>query len=126
MCLLENRDRVVNRIALTEALEKLMSHVDGYDLCNRLLEAGLPAGPVMDTREVMDNPHTLHRDMRWTKDWYTCTGTPIKFSRTPGGLKRVPPHFAADTDAILAEHGFGDEEVESLFEMGVIPHERHK
>ncbi len=122
----ENRDRVVNREQLTEELEKLLADVDGYDLCDRLLRAGLPAGPVMDTQEVMTNPHTQHRDMDWSTDWYRCTGTPIKFSRTPGGLRHPPPQFAADTDAILSEHGFGDEEVEALFEMGVIPHERRK
>jgi len=122
----ENRDRVVNRAALTGELERLMSHVDGFELCDRLLRAGLPAGPVLDTREVMENPHTAHRDMRWNRDWYTCTGTPIKFSRTPGALHALPPRFASDTDALLAEHGFGDEEVEALFEMGVIPHQRRR
>ncbi len=110
----ENRDRVVNRDALTAELEAVMSEVDGFELCNRLLEAGIPAGPVMDTREVMENPHTLHRDMRWEKDWYTCTGTPIKFSRTPGRLRNVPPTFAGDTDEILAEHGFGEDEIDAL------------
>ena len=76
-----------------------------------LANGGLPAGPVLNTQEVMDSEHTKVRDMRWSKDWYTCTGTPIKFSRTPGSLKNVPPNFAADTDAILSEHGFGDDEV---------------
>ena len=122
----ENRDRVVNRAALTEELEKLLSDVDGFDLCDRLLRAGLPAGPVMNTEEVMNNPHTAHRDMAWSMDWYRATGTPIKFSRTPGGLHRPPPRFAADTDEILAEHHFGDEEVEALFELGVLPHERRR
>ena len=122
----ENRDRVVNRESLTEELEKLLSDVDGFDLCDRLLRAGLPAGPVMNTEEVMNNPHTAHRDMAWSMDWYRATGTPIKFSRTPGGLHRPPPRFAADTDEILAEHHFGDEEVEALFELGVLPHERRR
>jgi formyl-CoA transferase len=122
----ENRDRVVNREALTEELEKLMSHVDGFALCDQLLKAGLPAGPVMNTQEVMENPHTLHRDMRWSKDWYTCTGTPIKFSRTPGSLKRVPPHFAGDTREILAEHGFSDDEVKALYDGDVLPAERRR
>ena len=122
----ENRDRVTNREALTEELEKLMADVDGHELCAHLLQAGLPAGPVMHTDEVMNNPHTKHRDMAWSMDWYQCTGTPIKFSRTPGALHHPPPRFAADTDEILAENGFGDEEVESLFEMGVLPHQRRR
>jgi formyl-CoA transferase len=122
----ENRDRVVNREALTRELEKLMSDVDGFALCDQLLKAGLPAGPVMNTEEVMENPHTLHRDMRWSKDWYTCTGTPIKFSRTPGTLKNVPPHFAGDTRDILAEHGFSADEVDALYDNGVLPGQRRR
>ena len=39
----------MNREALTAELEKLMSHVDGFALCDQLLKGGLPAGPVMNT-----------------------------------------------------------------------------
>jgi formyl-CoA transferase len=122
----DNRDRLAHAETLKQELEKLLAEVDGPELCDRLLKAGLPAGPVMNTEEVMRNPHTVHRDMAWSMDWYSCTGTPIKFSRTPGKLHRPPPRFAADTDAVLSEHGFGDEEVEALFEMGILPHERRR
>jgi crotonobetainyl-CoA:carnitine CoA-transferase CaiB-like acyl-CoA transferase len=121
-----NSDRAVNRVALTDELEKLMGHTDGHALCDRLLKAGVPAGPVMDTEQVMTHPHTVHRDMAWSKDWYNGTGTPIKFSRTPGGLRNVPPQFAADTDDILAQRGFSDEEVAELKDKGVIATERRK
>ena len=122
----ENRDRVTNRVELTRELEQLMADVDGHALCRALLQAGLPAGPVVNTEEVMTHPHTLHRDMAWRQDWYHCTGTPIKFSRTPGRMRRVPPEFAADTDAIMAEAGFSAEEIESLANDGVLVSQRRR
>jgi formyl-CoA transferase len=103
-----------------------MSTVDGHELCGRLLKAGVPAGPVMNTAEVMEHPHTVHRDMAWAKDWYNGTGTPIKFSRTPGGLQNVPPQFGANTDEILSEGGFSDDEISELKQSGVVPGERRK
>ena len=80
----------------------------------------------MNTAEVMEHPHTVHRDMAWSKDWYNGTGTPIKFSRTPGGLHNVPPQFGADTDEILAQNGFSVQEIDTLKQSGVVPSERRK
>jgi formyl-CoA transferase len=122
----DNAGRVTNRAELTRELEAAMADVDGFDLCNRLLEAGLPAGPVMNTEEVMTHAHTLHRDMAWCADWYQGAGTPIKFSRTPGRLSNPPPEFAADTDGILRAAGFSEGEVQRLREDGVLPETRRK
>lgn len=122
----DNSDRVVNRDALNAELDKSMSEVDGHELCDRLLRAGLPAGPVMNTEEVMNHPHTAHRDMFWSSQWYRCSGTPIKFSRTPGRLRNPPPEFAADAKAILADAGFSDEEIARLRDDGVTPSSRRK
>jgi formyl-CoA transferase len=81
----------------------------------------------MNTEEVMTHPHTLHRDMAWSADgWYRCTGTPIKFSRTPGRLRNPPPEFAADTDAILGEAGFSSAEIGRLRADGVLPDRRRR
>ena len=59
----DNRDRVINRDDLTEELERLLMDVDGHGLCERLLGADLPAGPVLNTDQVMHHPHALHREM---------------------------------------------------------------
>ncbi len=116
-----NQDRVMNRDALTEALIPLMAQADGFALCEKLLKAGLPAGPVRDTKEVMEHPHTRQRDMVWSADWYNNPGTPIKFSRTPGQLHRTPPAYAKDTHVLLKQHGFSDAEIQKLVELGVLP-----
>jgi formyl-CoA transferase len=96
------------------------------DLCKRLLSAGIPAGPVHDTAQVMNHPHTIHRNMAAELDWYQGTGIPIKFSRTPGSIRSTPPKFSEHGRAILAEHGFSDEEIDALAADRALVEERRK
>ena len=122
----KNAGRVVNIGELREELAVLMADVDGEDLCMRLLAAGIPAGPVLDTRQVMTHPHTIHRGMAAELDWYQGSGIPIKFSRTPGAIKSTPPKFSQHGRDILAEFGYSDDEISALAEDGVLVEERRK
>jgi len=117
---LKNIDRVNQRADLKAELESRLMKIDGAALCNQLLEAGLPAGPIYDTAQVVAHPHTEHRGMNVQEGWYRMTGTPIKFSRTPGGLRRLPPRFGEHTREILLEHGVSEEEVQGLLDAGVV------
>ena len=104
----------------------LLADVDGNELTDRLLAAGLPIGPVRNTEEVMTHPHTLHRQMAIEKDGYRSWGIPIKFRRTPGAVKSRPPRFAEHSREILAEHGFGDDEIAALTADGTVLETRRK
>ena len=121
-----NADRQTNRAALREELLPVLAEVDGNALCDRLLAVGLPVGPVRNTHEVMNHPHTKHRKMAVEKDWYKSWGIPIKFSRTPGSVRRVPPKFGSHGREILEEHGFSEAEIEQLAEDGVLVETRRK
>ena len=121
-----NAERVLNRDALRAELERLLVDQDGVEVCARLRAAGLAVGPVHDTAQVMADPHTLHRGMAAELDWYKGAGTPIKFSRTAGSLHTAPPKFAADAREILAECGYGDDEIEKLAACGVLVEERRR
>ncbi len=120
----DNRDRVVNREALHAELERLMRDHDGEALCERLLAAGLPAGPVLGTDAVVRHPHTRHRAMVIEREGYRGVGIPIKFSRTPGGVRRTPPAFGAHAREVLREHGFGEAEIDALIAAGVLVEKR--
>jgi crotonobetainyl-CoA:carnitine CoA-transferase CaiB-like acyl-CoA transferase len=121
-----NRDRLANREALNALIRDITRDQDGFELSRRLLQAGLAAGPVLAIDQVMQQPHTHHRGMAVEIGWYRGLGTPIKFSRTPGGARRPPPRFAQDCDAVLAAHGFAGEEVEALARDGVVARERRR
>ena len=86
----------------------------------RLIRNGVPAGPVLFVDETAAAPHTAHREMVTELDWYRGIGTPIKFSRTPGGTRRPPPKFAQDADTVLKQHGYSDEEIAALQRDGIL------
>ncbi len=115
-----NAQRVMNRDALKVELESRLVRIDGAELCARLLSAGLPCGPIHDTAQVVAHPHTRHRDMAIEQGWYRMTGIPIKFSRTRGTIRRLPPTYGEHTREVLAESGLGKDEIDALLEQGVV------
>ena len=116
----DNIDRVNNRDELKVELESRLIRLDGEEIGGRLARAGLAAGPIHDTAEVVDHPHTLHRQMTVAKDWYRMTGTPIKFSRTPGALRSLPPRYGEHGPEILREFGFEETEIGNLIEQQTV------
>ncbi|MCU0946590.1 MAG: CoA transferase [Rubritepida sp.] len=121
-----NGARVVNRAALTEILDRRFAEEDGHELCQRMLAAGLPAGPVLHVDEAMRQAHTAHRAMVVETEGFVGLGTPIKLSRTPGGTRARPPRFAEHTKSALAAKGFSAEEIARLEEAGVLVEARRK
>jgi crotonobetainyl-CoA:carnitine CoA-transferase CaiB-like acyl-CoA transferase len=119
-----NGDRQQNRDALNEIIGAKMAEVDGMEFALELLKAGLPCGPVLDTGQVAESEHTKARGMIYEKDWYRGMGTPVRLSRTPGGLKSAPPKFSAHAREVLAEHGFDEDAMERLAAAGVLVEKR--
>ncbi len=116
-----NGERNINRAALGAELAAAFAEQDGQELALRLIRNGVPAGPVLWVDESTAAPHTAHREMVTELDWYKGIGTPIKFSRTPGGTRRPPPKFAQDAKEVLAQHGYSAEEIATLERDGVLP-----
>lgn len=119
-----NGDRQDNRDALNEIIVRKLAEVDGVAFALELLKSGLPCGPVLDARQVVESAHTEARGMIYEDGWYKGTGTPVRLSRTPGGLKSPPPKFSAHAREILAEHGFNEAAIEKLAEAGVLVEKR--
>ena len=83
--------------------------------------------PVLDLDEVLDSELVRAREMvvelsqpgadRPVK----LLGVPIKLSRTPGDPTRAPgPRLGEDTEAVLAEAGYGATEIAALAEAGAV------
>jgi crotonobetainyl-CoA:carnitine CoA-transferase CaiB-like acyl-CoA transferase len=121
---LTNADRVKNREPLKAEIESRLMRIDGAAFAELLLAAGLPAGPIYNTAQVVAHPHTLHREMIVNKDWYKMAGIPIKFSRTPGAIRSLPPKFAEHTKEILAQAGVAQEQIDQLVDSGIAPLQR--
>ncbi|WP_313350891.1 CaiB/BaiF CoA-transferase family protein [Paracoccus sp. (in: a-proteobacteria)] len=119
-----NADRLSHRDDLRRDLETALAGFRAEELAPRLISAGVPAGPVLDVAETLALPHTGHRGMIVQKGDYRGLGAPIKLSRAAASYRTAPPEFAADTDDILREHGFSDQQIADLRETGVAPTSR--
>ena len=119
-----NGDRQNNREALNEVLNAKLAEVDGVSFSLELLKAGLPCGPVLDTKQVLEGEHVKARGSIIEKDWYRGIHTPVRLSRTPAGLKSTPPKFSQHAREVLREHGFDDAAIERLAASGIVIEKR--
>jgi len=116
-----NAQRMQHRPALRETIERTLSSRTRYPLCDDLMAAGVPVGPVNAIPEAFALAHTRHRGMDVSGDGdYRGIGVPVKLSDTPGSPGACPPAFAADTDAILAALGYSPGEREQLKASGSV------
>jgi len=120
-----NSGRVTNREALAEQLGAAFAGQDGEALCHALLQAGLPAGPVLAVDQAIQAEHTAARAMVTELPLdgggsYRALGTPIKLSRTPGAARSVPPRFNEHGADVLAGLGYTAAEVQQLRADGVL------
>jgi formyl-CoA transferase len=121
-----NSARLANRAAMRAELEAAFSDADGHEIADRLIRAGVPAGPVLHVDEVLASEHAAARGMVTELDGYRGLGTPIKLSRTPGGTRRRPPRFSEHAAEVLGQLGFSEADVDKLREDGVLHARRRK
>ena len=112
--------------ALTERLQALLKDQDGEALCARLLAAGVPAGPVRDMAQVWSDAHTHHRGMAAEVGDYRGWGLPIKFSRTPGEIRRTPPRYGAHGRKFSPSSASARDEIDRLADAGVLVEQRRR
>ena len=118
---LSNGDRVNNREDLTKYLEDALKNVDGVEFSEKLLSAGVPAGPVRNIEEALNHPQTLERNMTISKEDYTGVSSPIKFSRSKSvGVKHKPPLIGQNTKEVLKDAGYSEEEIQELLSNQII------
>ncbi len=83
--------------------------------------------PVLEVEEALDSELVRARGMVTGLDQpgaaepVRLLGVPVKLSRTPGDPNRAPgPSLGADTDAVLAEAGYSEEEIARMKEAGAV------
>ena len=106
-------------------IDAVMSKDTQANCIARLNEAGVPCGRVQTLGEVFADPQVRHEDMVIEVDHpghgiVKMTGFPVKLSETPCRINRPAPDLGADTAEVLAEVGYGPEEIEAFRGSGVI------
>jgi formyl-CoA transferase len=120
-----NGDRVAHRAELAAELAESLSTADTDEWVRRLLDAGVPAGPIRDYAQSCADPHTLAREMVVEMDHpvegtVRALGIPVKLSETAGTIRRVPPALGEHTDEVLRGIGYTADEIAALRAEGAV------
>ncbi|GAB6859977.1 CaiB/BaiF CoA transferase family protein [Haloplanus litoreus] len=122
-----NPDRVDNMDALEAELSAVFRDRTTEEWVDLLAdEHGLPVGPVYDVPKALDNEQTDARDVIREVD-HPALGTvpviehPLNYEHAEAGFDGAPPLLGEDTEAILRELGYDDDDLATLRADGAIP-----
>jgi crotonobetainyl-CoA:carnitine CoA-transferase CaiB-like acyl-CoA transferase len=115
----DNATRMKHLDALVALLAARFAERSAADWLRRFAEVGVPAGPVLDVKQMHEDPQTKAREMLVELEHrktgrVKAIGLPVKFSATPGKVARAAPVLGEDSRDILAEHGYSSEEIDRL------------
>jgi crotonobetainyl-CoA:carnitine CoA-transferase CaiB-like acyl-CoA transferase len=108
--------REVEALFLERTRDEWAAFADAHDCC---LE------PVLEVEEALESELVRAREMVIEFEQPGAgrvkgLGMPVKLSRTPGRVRSGGPALGEHTEAVLAEAGFGAEEIAALVESGAV------
>ena len=120
-----NAGRMANRSALEQTLSETLSTRTTEHWIQVLDSAGVPCGPINDMAQVYADPQVIARDMVVEIDHPAAgpirnIGIPIKFSETPGTVRRPPPRLGEHTQEVLLQFEYTVDEIETLEHRGIV------
>ncbi|MCM3584518.1 CoA transferase [Mesobacillus maritimus] len=119
-----NPQRVEKRHELIPLLEEVFQTKTVNEWIALFEQAKIPCGPINKMSDILNDQHLIEREMVVEKEHpklgsIKMLGTPVKFSRTPGEIKSVPPELGEHTKEILSSLGYSEEEIRRLSELNI-------
>jgi crotonobetainyl-CoA:carnitine CoA-transferase CaiB-like acyl-CoA transferase len=117
--------RAKNAAALSEVLESWTGSRDKHDVMTAFAGRGMVCGAVLDTAEVLKDPHLRERGTivdldHPTRGRFSTIISPLRLSDSPVAARRAPL-FGEHTEEVLRSlAGYTAEEVTALKRKGVI------
>lgn len=114
-----NSHRVEHRAELIPVISEKLKRKPAGHWQERLLEAGIPNGPINDLEAVFNDPQVQARKMEIemphpTAGKINLVGSPLKLSRTPVEMKRHPPLYSEHTEDILAKLDYTTQQIKEM------------
>jgi crotonobetainyl-CoA:carnitine CoA-transferase CaiB-like acyl-CoA transferase len=118
---IDRHARLLHRQALTQLVEEAMARGTADAWWHRLVEAGVPAGPVYSVAQALAHPQVAQRGMVAQFDDAPGVGRDIRVLRTgfkldgeAPAVDSPPPQLGEHTQALLGELGYSAAEIEAL------------
>lgn len=124
-----NADRVENMESLEKELEAELRLQTTEEWMETLAEdAGIPAGPVFDVEEALSNAQTEARGVVQEMDHpehgvIPVIEHPLNYANAESGFETPPPSLGEDTQGVLKEVGYSDEEIADFADQGIFGNE---
>ena len=121
-----NADRTENHAELEPIMFDAMKKRSTAEWLREFDAIGIPCGPLNTIPEAAEHPQVRARDMLVEVDHPVAgklplANTPVKLSRTPGGIKGPAPAIGQHTDEVLRDLlSVSDAEIATLRESGVL------
>jgi crotonobetainyl-CoA:carnitine CoA-transferase CaiB-like acyl-CoA transferase len=117
--------RMNGYVELAALLQQATVSRTSAELLAALEQAGIPAGPILDVGEMLEDPQAQARAMVIDTDHpvfgpLRTIGNPVKLSETPWELRSLAPRLGENTDQVLNDWGFSDGEVAALRQQGAL------
>ena len=112
-------NRSKNRDALNAEINAITEQRSSDHWVTAFNEAGVPCGPIYSIDEVFEDKQVKHLGLAQNvpnaeNRPIRLVAQPFSLSRTPSRLVAPPPDLGEQTDEVLAEFGFSQEEIAAL------------
>jgi formyl-CoA transferase len=118
-------DRSKNRKALNAEINKITETKSSETWVMEFNAAGVPCGPIYSIDQMFDDAQVKHLAMAQDVPneegrHIRMVAQPVSLSRTPSKMAARPPEFGEQTEEVLAEFGFGADEIKELRQSKVV------
>jgi crotonobetainyl-CoA:carnitine CoA-transferase CaiB-like acyl-CoA transferase len=112
--------RADNREVITTAMNEWLATRTNAEALAELQSARVPAGPVLDLGQVLDDPQVKARQLLRYVDSVPLANTAVQLSATPGSIRHRAPTLGEHTTEVLRELGYSEEEISTFRANSVV------
>ncbi|MGR8946466.1 MAG: CaiB/BaiF CoA transferase family protein [Gammaproteobacteria bacterium] len=106
----ENAEKMT-ALVKTKTRDEWCEILEGTDVC---------FAPVLSMAEAPEHPHNTARSTFVKENGVTQPAPAPRFSRTPSQIQKPPSAHGADTEAVLSDWGFDDDQITAWKEQGIV------